>query len=366
MLAVVPNKQASRENTVSKSYLDEIAEQPEAIRRLAGLLSVELADQAGDIRQAIDAGRITHIILTGMGGSLYSAYGTWLRLSQNLPIPVSLWDTSELIQQAPVLLRAGTMVVGISQSGESVELRRMTEIDKATSVRISITNTPDNSLSRWAALGIATEVGPEQTVSTKTYTAGMVALHIFERLLLGEIDGLESDIAGLADAIERFLPRFEAEAADILGFIGHQAPIMFIGRGASCSSATMAALVTAEAAKAHTTALTGGQFRHGPLELVRAGFSSVMFMGDGETRELNRKTAADIAGFGGRCLVIEPEDANSATTGNVQTLRLPRVAPPLLPVIEIIPIQLLTVPMAIARSFVPAKFLNGSKVTVIE
>lgn len=351
---------------MSQSYLDEIAEQPAAIRRLAGLLTPGLLDRVSDIRKEIDSGAIRHVILTGMGGSLYSAYGTWLRLSQGLPVPVSLWDTSELIQQAPGLLREATLVVAISQSGESVELVRMAEIDAATSVRVSITNTRDNSLSRWAHLSLATVVGPEQTVSTKTYTAGLVALHMFERLLLRQGDGLEADIAGLADAMEAALPEFGNGASDLVGFIGHQDPIMFIGRGASYASAAMAALVTAEAAKAHTQALTGGQFRHGPLELVREGFCAVMFMGDGQTRDLNRKTAADIAAFGGRCLIIAPEGASAGGSGDIRTLSLPRVAEGLLPALEIIPIQMMMVPMAIARGFEPAKFLNGSKVTVIE
>jgi glucosamine--fructose-6-phosphate aminotransferase (isomerizing) len=351
---------------MSQSYLDEIAEQPEAIRKLGRLLASDIAGRILEIRRQIDSGAIRHVILTGMGGSLHSAYGTWLRLSQGLAIPVSLWDTSELIQQAPALLREGTLVVAISQSGESIELRRMAEIDTAASMRVSITNTPDNSMTRWALLALVTGAGPEQTVSTKTYTAGMVALYVFERLLLGQGNGLQSEIDRLAEAVETVLQQFKAEAAAVLDFIGHDAPLMFIGRGASYSSATMAALVTAEAAKAHTAALTGGQFRHGPLELVRKGFVSVLFMGDGETRALNAKTVADIAAFGGRCLVIEPEDAGTVASANIRTLALPRVAEGLLPVLEILPIQLLMVPMAIARGFKPAKFLNGSKVTVIE
>jgi glucosamine--fructose-6-phosphate aminotransferase (isomerizing) len=128
----------------------------------------------------------------------------------------------------------------------------------------------------------------------------------------------------------------------------------------------MAALVTAEAAKAPTVAMTGGQFRHGPLELVREDFRAVMFMGHGETRALNRKTAEDIAGFGGRCLIIAPADAMVPESANIRTLVLPSVPDALLPALEIIPIQLLMVPMAVARGFEPAKFLNGAKVTVIE
>ena len=352
---------------MSQSYLDEIAEQPAAIRRLGRLITPGLIDSVKSIRAMIDKGELRHVILTGMGGSLFSAYGTWLRLSQSLPVPVSIWDTSELIQQAPALLREGTLVVAISQSGESVELCRMTELDNGISVTVAITNTRDNTLSRWASLKLATDVGPEQTVSTKTYTAGLVALYIFERLLTGHGDTLISEIGDLAGATEQLLSTLPAKMAETLTFLGHDEPLTFIGRGGSYASAMMAALVTAEAAKAPTQALSGGQFRHGPLELVRAGFRSMVFLGGpGATLDLNVKTINDIDRFGGRCLVVAPERAASALPANHQALLLPDVAEGLLPVLEILPIQLLMVPMGVARGFEPAKFLNGSKITIIE
>lgn len=352
---------------MSKSYLDEIAEQPAAIRKLGRLVTPDLVAGAQAIRKAIDEGEVRHVVLTGMGGSLFSAYGTWLRLSQSLPVPVSLWDTSELIQQAPAVLRAGTMVIAISQSGESVELCRMTELDAGASVKVAITNPRDNTLARWATLALATEVGPEQTVSTKTYTAGLAALYILERILTGHADTLAAEIATLADAVEALLASLPARLDEMLAFLGHDAPLTFIGRGGSYASAAMAALVTAEAAKAPTQALSGGQFRHGPLELVREGFRSMLFLGGpGVTLDLNLKTVADIARFGGRCLVVAPGSTAPELSGNGLVLALPAVAEGLLPVLEILPIQLLMVPMALARGFEPAKFLNGSKITVIE
>lgn len=352
---------------MSQSYLDEIAEQPAAIRKLGRLVTATLAADVRTIRAAIDSGKVQHVILTGMGGSLFSAYGTWLRLSQALPIPVSLWDTSELIQQAPALLRSGTMVIAISQSGESVELCRMTELDTGVSIRVAITNTRDNTLARWASLALATEVGPEQTVSTKTYTAGLTALYIFERLLIGAGDALPAEITTLADAVETLLATLPSKLDETLAFLGHEMPLTFIGRGGSYASAMMAALVTAEAAKAPTQALSGGQFRHGPLELVREGFHSMLFLGGpGATHDLNLKTAADITRFGGRCLVVAPESTAKTHVGSGPVLSLPTVVEGLLPVVEILPIQLLMVPMALARGFEPAKFLNGSKITVIE
>lgn len=350
---------------MSQPYLNEIAEQPAAIRKLARLVTPGLIAEVRAIRTAIDSGDVRHVILTGMGGSLFSAYGSWLRLSQSLPVPVSLWDTSELIQQAPALLRAGTMVVAVSQSGESVELCRMTELDAGVSVKVAVTNTPDNTLARWASLRLATEAGAEQTVSTKTYTAGLAALYIFEQMLIGKGSTVGAEIAALAAAAESLLAALPGKLDAMLAYLGHDEPITFIGRGASYGSAMMAALVTAEAAKAPTQALSGGQFRHGPLELVREGFRSMLFLGGpGATLDLNLKTAADIACFGGRCLIVAPESA--APADNVHGLSVPDVAEGLLPVLEILPIQLLMVPMAIARGFEPAKFLNGSKVTVIE
>lgn len=224
---------------MAASYLGEIDEQPEAIRRLRGLATPDLEARVGALRSAIASGAIRHVLITGMGGSLYSAYGSWLRLSQHLPVPVSLWDCSELIQQAPALLREGTLVIAVSQSGESVELRRMTEIDAGTTAKISVTNTPDNSLTRWADVSLATEVGPEATVSTKSYTAGLVGLHIVERLLLGRSAGLSEEIEALADATARVLASAGTAVDAILDFLGHDAPLLFIGRGPSYTSAAM-------------------------------------------------------------------------------------------------------------------------------
>lgn len=352
---------------MSQSYLDEISEQPDAIRRLVMLVSPTLIEQVASVRGKIARGEIRHIVLTGMGGSLFSAYGAWLRLSERLSVPVTLWDTSELIQQASSILREGTLVVAISQSGESVELRRMTEIDAGASIRVAITNSADNTLARWATIKLATDVGPEQTVSTKTYTAGLVALYVFEKLLVDDAETLIRDITAVGDAAEQLLSALPAQLQGMLDYLGHDEPLTFVGRGASYASAMMAALVTAEAAKAPTQALSGGQFRHGPLELVRDGFRSLMFLGgEGATVELNLRTAEDIHRLGGRCMIICPQNKTGIITSNQPTIALPETTEGLRPVLEILPIQLLMVPMAEARGFEPAKFLNGSKITVVE
>ncbi|MES2434888.1 MAG: SIS domain-containing protein [Pseudomonadota bacterium] len=352
--------------TAAKNFLADIREQPDAIRRAWGGVTPPHLAQIATLRAALADGRIRHVILTGMGGSYFSAYGSWQRLAARLPVPVSLWDSSELIQQAPELIRGDTLVIAISQSGESVELQRLTQIAARPYFTLTITNGAANTLAGWADCAIATEAGKEDAVSTKTYIAGFVALLAVEQALLGTNDLTKDSIESLAATATSQLDGFDSRAHAALDFLGSQSPLNYIGRGASFSSAAMAALMTVEATKLDSTALTGGQFRHGPLELVREGFRAILFLGSGVERELNEITALDIARFGGRCLVIAANPPASLQREGIEVLELPDVAPALLPVLEIIPLQFLMVPLAVARGFTPAVFLNGSKVTLVE
>lgn len=352
--------------TPAKNFLADIRAQPGAIRRAwAGVTRRHLA-QIAELRAGIDGGRIRHVILTGMGGSYFSAYGTWQRLAAHLPVPVSLWDTSELIQQAPELIRSDTLVIAISQSGESVELQRLAQIATRPYCALTITNGAANTLSAWADCAVATDAGKEDAVSTKTYIAGFTALLAVEQALLGTADLTTASIDALATTAATNLDAFDRSAHAAMDFLGAQSPLNYIARGASFSSAAMAALMTVEATKLDATALTGGQFRHGPLELVREGFRAILFLGNGPGRDLNELTALDIARFGGRCLVIATNPPASLQRDGIMVLDLPDVPPALLPALEIIPLQFLMVPLAIARGFTPAVFLNGSKVTLTE
>ena len=217
----------------AKNFLDDIREQPDAIRRAwAGVTPHHLA-QITELRAGLADGRIRHVILTGMGGSFFSAYGSWQRLAARLQVPVSLWDSSELIQQAPELIRGDTLVIAISQSGESVELQRLTKIATDPYFAISITNGAKNTLAGWADCAIATEAGKEDAVSTKTYIAGFIALLAVEQALLGT-DGLTKDnIEALATTAALHLDSFDHSAIAVMNFLGAQSPLNYIARGAS-------------------------------------------------------------------------------------------------------------------------------------
>lgn len=349
---------------MSSAYLAEIAEQPGIIEGLGTRFAASWGDALAEIRGRLATTEFERVILTGMGGSLHGSYPTQLALSRALSIPVMLWETGELMLQTANVVTERTLLIAVSQSGESGELHRLMASKKRPACVLAVTNGETNSLAKWADLAITTEAGPERTASTKTYTAGLVGLHLLAAHLTGQGEGAGDEIVGLSRTLQKMLPQMPAYADAAVTHLGSTAPLTVVARGESYGSAAMGALLIEEAAKLTCEPLTGGQFRHGPLELVREGFRAIVFLGSGEARPLTEAILARIAALGGRALSIGTNPG--PRTDAVFPIALPALAPALLPIVEIIPIQYLVIPLAIARGFEPAAFLNAQKVTTGE
>ncbi len=352
----------------AEGYIGEIREQPQVLRALARAFEPDHAAELARVRRDLASGTIAKVVMTGMGGSLHSLYPAYLALSQACPIPTLLWDCSELVQQAPEVIDDRTLVIAVSQSGESGELVRLCRSVARPQTAIAITNSGENTLARWADISVRTLAGPERTASTKTYTAGLAGLALVTGALLGhDLSTQAAHISAAAEMIERHLPAWQAMSADLASFLGSDAPIAFVGRGVNLATAHMSALLTNEASKLSSTAFSGGQFRHGPIELVREGFSCVIFASaDHSTGALDRRTADTVVELGGRCAWIGASRARAIPRPREFTVGLPDCDSTCLPILNMIPVQLLQVPLALARGLVPAQFVNASKVTTIE
>lgn len=348
---------------MSEAYLGEIAEQPGILARLAAGFAAAYAAPLTKVAARLKAGDFDRVLITAMGGSLHGAYPAYLELSRRLTIPVLFWDASELTQQAPEVISARSLVIAISQSGESGELRRLTETAQRPALVISVTNGTENSLARWADIAIATHAGPERTASTKTYTAGVAAVHLALAHLFGEGVKAEAEVTAAAQDVQSLIDRLGHETENAAAFLGHEEPLVFIGRGVSFASAAMAALLTQEAAKLASQPLSGGQFRHGPLELVRENFRAVIYLGTGVARDLTIPLVEQITRLRGKSVVIGSGAMPAFDPAFVWTISLPETADGLLAIHEIMPVQYLVIPQAIARGFEPAAFLNASKIT---
>jgi glucosamine--fructose-6-phosphate aminotransferase (isomerizing) len=351
---------------MTASYLDEIREQPAMLARLATdpttLDDIALQEVAARLRD----GDFDRVLLTGMGSSLHGLYPTYLQLSQSLAVPICHVDCAELVQQVPEMVSRRSLMIAVSQSGESGELVQLTKLPGLRpAVAIAVTNGRQNTLSNWADIRIASEAGPEATVSSKSYTGGLACLHLLSASLRGGMPQARAALASAATACQDMLADWEPRFAEVAGFLDPKAPLVFIGRGRSLASAQTAALLTQEAAKLPCTALSGGQFRHGPIELVRPGFQLVAFLGDLKTRDIDMALIEKVTGLGGKVVAVAPASAAPPAVAGLHLFTFPDVAMPLTPVMEAVFIQLLQIPLASKRGFVAGTFTNATKVTGI-
>jgi glucosamine--fructose-6-phosphate aminotransferase (isomerizing) len=139
--------------------LEEIAEQPDVLLRVSEKF-VEQRVVVDELVKKIHSGVYSNIILTGMGASYYSCYPLWLKLS-HMGFPISLWDTSELVNFAPNSIRNTTLLIAVSQSGESAEIKKLVALEGKPGFRVGITNSTDNCLAGKSDLLLQLSAGEE-------------------------------------------------------------------------------------------------------------------------------------------------------------------------------------------------------------
>jgi glucosamine--fructose-6-phosphate aminotransferase (isomerizing) len=204
--------------------------------------------------------------------------------------------------------------------------------------------------------------GEEATVSTKTYT-NMLAVNLLAAIQLigGDVDALIREMRLTADAMESYLANWENRVQELDSLLGNFEQLYIMGRGSSMSAVWNGSLNNKEAAKCSFEGIHAAEFRHGPLEVVDNGFAAIIFAGSSQTSGLNRAMAQDILSYGGKVLWVD-----SSIDAEIPTLLLPKTGELTLPLMEILPMQLLTLVMAKRKHIEAGKFRYIPKITAKE
>ena len=137
--------------------------------------------------------------------------------------------------------------------------------------------------------------------------------------------------------------------------------LFILGRGASLAAVWNGSLINKEAAKCAFEGMNSADFRHGPLELAAPDLTVLVFEGEPHTARMNRDLALEVVRLGGRALWIAQE-----LDPELPTLRLPAVDELARPLVEILPLQMLTILMAQRNGLEPGKFRHVQKITTQE
>ncbi len=351
---------------IMNKFLAEINEQPAALQRTLDFYSNSEGEKLLEIvKDVIGKNNFEQIIFTGMGSSFFTSNASMVLFNQ-LGIPSFATNASELLHYNYTLLEKQTLLVCYSQSGESFEITELLKRCTPTVYCVGITNEPDSTLARNAKAVLFTKAGKEEMTSTKTYVTTLLASYILGMYLAGDWNEKSKEkINNLIDNFSLTLKSFKSRVNDALDFFGDLPALQIIARGAVFATARQSALMFKEAVKVAASGNLGGEFRHGPMEMVKEGFKSIMFIPKGKTFVQNLKMAEDIAGFGGKVLLVTNEKINFSSP-NIMQVYIDEQDEYLFAIQSIIPVQIFIDSYAKQRGFEAGSFSRGAKVTVTE
>jgi glutamine---fructose-6-phosphate transaminase (isomerizing) len=261
--------------------LKEIHEQPAAVRAtLAGRLrpsGICLADAGlGELELA----GVRRVLILACGTSYHAGLVGRLAVEDLARLPAEVEIASEFRHRQAVV-DAATMVVAVSQSGETLDTIGALEHAKAlgTGPTVAVTNVVDSSLARLAGAALYTQAGPEIGVAaTKTYLTQVVALQLLTLGLAQARGRLNAGAcAELHDALWRLPERLQAalataeEARRLAEHCKDAAHVFFLGRGPGHPVALEGALKLKETSYIHAEGYPAGELKHGPIALIEAG-----------------------------------------------------------------------------------------------
>jgi glucosamine--fructose-6-phosphate aminotransferase (isomerizing) len=346
-------------------FLAQVAEQPHRLSELIEYYSCE-EGRARLLAWREMAQTCGDVLFAGMGTSEHAPY-VIKHLLMDAGLRVAIEDAGEVYHYRRASLAHCSLPVLISQSGESIETKRLAVETLADHPSIVVlTNDVQSTIARCASLVLPICAGYETAISTKTYVNTLALLYLMARSLAGD------DVLGVAiddlHQVAKLMASSDPDgvAREAASFLFPLSAIQFVARGPTMAAARQAALTFMEGAKLPSAALTAGAFRHGPLELSREGHRVVFLAPSGRTLDITLGLAQECAQNGSRVLVFSDVAVGECTDSRLFVIRVPRVGEVLFSLAVATSQALLLHHLALLRGFVAGTFDHGSKVTTRE
>lgn len=333
---------------------DEIAEQPEAIRRTLDAL-LPLREEL----RGLFAGR-RRVSFVARGSSDNAAtYGRYL-LEACAGVSAALAAPSIATHYRADLDLTDTLLVAVSQSGATTEIVECVDWARSHGAAIvSVTNVADSPLAKGADVALVTRAGPEVAVpATKTYLTQLVAMAVLADALGAD---LEQDLARVADGVAAAVR--DAELVEpAVALLRDAAHVVVTGRGLCLGTALETALKIEETSLTPVRGYSYADLRHGPISVIEPSVVAVLVAAsDGPMLEPMTALADDLRRRGARVVGIGG-DAPFARTCDVHVPG-PDLPEPVAPLGLVVPAQLLVEQLARARGHDPDNPRGLAKVT---
>lgn len=345
---------------------DEIHEQPQVITRLLEQESDTIHEIARRLKpeSGANAARLVfnYLLIAARGTSDNAArYAQYLfGVNNHMPVALATPSLFTLYHQPPDL--AGSLVMGISQSGQSPDIVSViSEGRRQNRPTLSITNIEGSPLAAAADYRIHLHAGPEKAIAaTKTYTSSLAALALFSAVLNDDREN-EAALQKVSGWMEETLRLMEAAMPRIERY-RYMSHCVVIGRGYNYATAFEIALKIKELTRTITEPYSSADFRHGPIALMTEGFPVIVVAPGGAVAEDMYDLVIEIKRRGAELMIISDQEQLLAEAN--LPLPIPSGIPELLtPLVTVIPGQLFAMALAQARGLNPDQPSGLTKVT---
>src|SRR5437870_6816124 len=347
--------------------LKEIFEQPQGLR---DTIAPRVSLKDGTVRlEEVRIGEdelkaLRRINIVASGTSRHAGMAGQYMIQDLVNVPVDVDYASEFEYRNPLIGR-GELTIVITQSGETADTTAAQREARAKGSRtIAISNVVDSTIAREADGVIYTHAGPEISIaSTKAFSAQMAALFLFA-LYLGQVRNKVAkalgqyyirELLGLADKIKAVL-RCASQCEKLADKYHRFDDLLFLGRAIHYPIAMDGALKLKEVSYVHAEGYPTGETRHGPNALIDEALPVVIIAtcdrNDPASVVRYEQNVSNIKGFkkqSGRVIALASEGDSEVSGLADHTIFIPDAPELLLPILEIVPLQLFAYYMAVRR-----------------
>ncbi len=339
--------------------LREIFEQPDALRKLLETVVTDgdpalKADVFAPVRLLLKGA--SSLVIIASGSSRHAGLMAEVTFEDLSGLPIDVEYASEYSYRTSNTTPDAVVLV-ISQSGETGDtLAALREAKARGQKTIAVTNVPGSTMMREADVALCTEAGRELAIpATKSFTNQLALLHLLA-LAAGEARGRLGpeavakrlrELAEIPEKIESSLPAWEARAEACARVFADAKSYLFLGRGVHYPLAREGALKLKESSYVHAEGYPSGEVLHGPNALVSEEVPLLVLAArDPEDADSVRRYERTVNLLeilkqqGARVLAVVNEGDRQVPSLVLETIEIPAAPEHLLPLLEVVPLQL--------------------------
>ncbi len=335
--------------------LKEIYEQPQSIRN--ALLSRYVEEYGTARLDNLDLERpVKRILVLGCGTALHAGMIAAYLIEQQARIPVQVEISSEFRYKNPIV-EEGTLVVAISQSGETADTMAAVRELKAKGAHVvAVCNVQGSTLAREADSTLFLRAGPEIGVaSTKAFTSMLVVLSLFSLVLargrdMSQARGQEflQALKALPDQVQDILDR-RSEIQALAKKFAHFDNFFFLGRRFMFPTALEGAIKLKEISYINANGYPAGEMKHGPIALINEECVTVACCANKLTLEKILSNLMEVKSRQGPIIALVEAGTEGIQSITSDIFSLPATIDELSPILTTVATQLLAYEIAKER-----------------